>query len=93
VRVNGISPGWITTEIDTEQPASGSDGAWEMPPFLLGRVGTPAEIAAAAVFLASEGASFVTGQTLIVDGRATVTDYPSRAMLQEKADHISSGAC
>lgn len=93
VRVNGISPGWIATELDTEAPASGSgDGDWETPPSLLGRVGAPEEIAAAAVFLASDQSSFVTGQTLVVDGGLTVTDYPSRAMLIDKADRVSSGA-
>lgn len=93
VRVNGISPGWIATELDAEAPASGSDsGEWETPPSLLGRVGTPGEIAAAAVFLTSDESSFITGQTLIVDGGLTVTDYPSRAMLIDKADRISSGA-
>jgi len=91
VRVNGISPGWITTELDAESPASGA-GDWEEPPSLLGRMGTPDEIAAAVQFLASDAASFITGQTLIVDGGLTVTDYPSRTMLLDKADRISSGA-
>lgn len=93
VRVNAISPGWIATDLDTEQPASGSgDGEWALPPSLLGRVGTPEEIAAAALFLASDQASFITAQTLVVDGGLTATDYPSRSMLLDKAGRVSSGA-
>ena len=38
----------------------------------MGRLGKPSEIAAAALFLASEGASFVTGQTIAVDGGVTI---------------------
>lgn len=91
VRVNGVSPGWITTELDREAPASGS-GDWQTPPSLLGRMGTPAEIAAAVVFLTSAEASFITGQTLVVDGGLTITDYPSADMLREYADRISSGS-
>lgn len=93
VRVNGISPGWIATELDQEAPASGDgEQAWQTPPSLLGRVGTPAEIASASVFLTSAEASFITGQTLVVDGGLTITDYPSAEMLRTYGDRISSGA-
>jgi NAD(P)-dependent dehydrogenase (short-subunit alcohol dehydrogenase family) len=74
VRANSVSPGWIKTEA-----TSGSSAAedWEKSASVLGRMGTPDEIARAVVFLASEEASFVTGTTLIVDGGLVITDYPS----------------
>lgn len=89
IRVNCVSPGWIATEQDSQQPASGGTD-WELPPSLLSRMGTPEEIAAAVCFLASQAASFITGQTLIVDGGLTITDYPSLAMLQRVGDRLKS---
>ncbi|MDH3715896.1 MAG: SDR family oxidoreductase [Gammaproteobacteria bacterium] len=89
VRANCVSPGWIATEKDEELPASGA-GEWEVPPSLLNRMGTPDEIAAAVCFLASHDASFITGQTLIVDGGLTVTDYPSLSMLERVGDRLKS---
>jgi NAD(P)-dependent dehydrogenase (short-subunit alcohol dehydrogenase family) len=63
----------------------------------LERFGQPADIAAAAVFLASDRASWITGQTLYVDGGQTVTGYPPIDHLFKEAglrsnDHPATGA-
>lgn len=63
IRVNAVSPGPIGTEmLSAEKKAS----ATALSP--LGRIGTPEEVAAAVMFLASDGASFVTGANLAVSG-------------------------
>lgn len=73
VRVNGVEPGMIAT------PAMGNLGdaavndsiARRVP---LGRLGAAADIAGAMVFLASDLAGYITGQTLVVDGGATLPE-------------------
>lgn len=91
IRVNAISPGWIETSPEETAAAQGNDSdGWEMPPSLLDRMGTPEEIAGVAAFLASEDASFITGQTLVVDGGLTITDYPSRPSLESVGHRVFS---
>lgn len=93
IRANCVSPGWIGTDTDAIEPASGTPtGEWQLPPSLLGRIGAPEEIAAAVLFLASDDASFVTGQTLIVDGGLSVTDYTSLPLLSRVGAKLFSGA-
>ena len=66
IRVNCIAPGVIATEMNAHlSPEDLAALADETP---LGRIGTPEECAACALFLASEGASFVTGQVLAPNG-------------------------
>ena len=74
VRVNCICPGWVDTPFN--------DPIWELlggkssEPELLARIplrrqGRPEEIAGAVVFLASDDASYITGQALVIDGGMT----------------------
>jgi 3-oxoacyl-[acyl-carrier protein] reductase len=68
VRVNGIAPGFVATKltkVTTDHPDRMAGAVASIP---LGRFGEPAEMAGAALFLASPAASYVVGQTLIVDG-------------------------
>jgi 3-oxoacyl-[acyl-carrier protein] reductase len=67
--VNAVAPGWIETASST--PAELHAGK-NTP---LGRAGSPDEIAAAIAFLASESASYITGQIIIVDGGNATQEY------------------
>lgn len=71
VRVNCIAPGWIDTPLNEWATSDESTKAELVKMIPMGRMGTPEEIVGAAVFLASDAASFVTGTTLVVDGGQT----------------------
>lgn len=72
VRVNTLSPGAVETQRMVYRYGSFEAAQQQHgPKHLLGRLGRPDEIAAAAVFLASEASSFVTGSDLLVDGGYT----------------------
>jgi NAD(P)-dependent dehydrogenase (short-subunit alcohol dehydrogenase family) len=72
IRVNTLSPGAVETQRILYRYGSFEAARQEIgPKHLLGRLGQPQEIAAAAVFLASDAASFVTGSDLLVDGGYT----------------------
>jgi dehydrogenase/reductase SDR family protein 4 len=74
IRVNAIAPGLVKTDF--------AKALWSNPAILqnieqrapLRRIGQPVEIAGVAVFLASQAASFVTGQLIVADGGATLGD-------------------
>jgi NAD(P)-dependent dehydrogenase (short-subunit alcohol dehydrogenase family) len=67
IRVNEIAPGPIETQFSRAMTTERSREA-RIRRLPLGRFGTPSEVAAAAVFLASDDASYITGQTIVVDG-------------------------
>ena len=66
VTVNVVSPGFILTEMTAAMPKDVLDG--EVAKIPVARIGQPEDIAAAVSFLASDDASFITGQTLSVNG-------------------------
>lgn len=69
VRANAIAPGFIATEMTDALPEAARSAAASS--IAMGRFGTPEDIAAAVAFLASDDASYITGQVLAVDGGMT----------------------
>lgn len=75
VRCNAIAPGWIESDLSEayiasmDDPKAARDSLHTLHP--VGRLGQPRDIGHAAAFLASEMASFITGEVLVVDGGRT----------------------
>lgn len=68
VRVNGLAPGFILTDLTKKLWAQPHMNEWGRQNTPLGRLGEIQDLVGAAVFLASPGAAFMTGQTVYVDG-------------------------
>jgi 3-oxoacyl-[acyl-carrier protein] reductase len=66
ITVNAVAPGFIETDMTADLAEEAKRGILERTP--LGRIGRPEEVAAAVVFLASEEASYITGQVVRVNG-------------------------
>jgi NAD(P)-dependent dehydrogenase (short-subunit alcohol dehydrogenase family) len=72
VRVNALAPGFVDTRFASAivgNPVLVDQVLKHTP---MGRVGKPEEIAGAAVYLLSDAASYVTGQTFVIDGGMTI---------------------
>jgi 3-oxoacyl-[acyl-carrier protein] reductase len=66
IRANVVAPGYVKTQLTDVLPEEGTAAMIQNTP--LGRVAEPEEIAGAVRFLASDDASFITGEVLLVDG-------------------------
>jgi 3-oxoacyl-[acyl-carrier protein] reductase len=66
VRANVVAPGYVKTQLTEVLPDEATDAMVENTP--LGRIAEPREVAGAVRFLASDEASFITGEVLLVDG-------------------------
>jgi 3-oxoacyl-[acyl-carrier protein] reductase len=66
IRVNVVTPGFIDTDMTSAMPESARQAMLATVP--LGRTGVPADVAGLVVFLASDAAAYLTGQTISVDG-------------------------
>jgi len=71
IRVNALAPGFFKSEMSDEYKPGYLDS--QLPRVVLGRTGSPAELAATAVWLASPAGGYVVGQTIVVDGGLTLS--------------------
>jgi 3-oxoacyl-[acyl-carrier protein] reductase len=69
VRCNAVAPGFIETDMTAKLPDSVREAL--MGEIALGRLGSPEDVASAVTFLASDDASYITGQVLAIDGGMT----------------------
>jgi len=92
VRVNCVAPGHIRTPLTAiwdQVPEAFAPIADALP---LGRIGEAAEVADVIAFLASDAASYVTGQTIVIDGGASLPQAGTDAALQALMARFTSGS-
>lgn len=94
IRVNAIAPGWVTVDNYFKAiPGFSEEGAREAAKNAVpvGRAGTPLDIARLAVFLCSDDAEFIIGQTLIADGGTTALMSLISDFRNESANRFGTG--
>jgi len=82
VRVNAVAPGMVQTPLTEMVVSTPSWRAAAEAGTPLGRIGTAEEVADVIVFLASPAASYVTGQTIVIDGGSVLPSLQSDALLR-----------
>ncbi|HEX2575974.1 MAG TPA: SDR family oxidoreductase, partial [Aquihabitans sp.] len=82
VRVNAVAPGMIHTPLTDVVVANPAWRAAAESGTPAGRLGTADEVAEVIAFLASDAASYVTGQTIVVDGGSVLPSLQSDALLR-----------
>jgi NAD(P)-dependent dehydrogenase (short-subunit alcohol dehydrogenase family) len=74
IRVNALAPGWVETDLNESARRTNPEfNRSVLASIPLGRWGQPEDVAAAALFLCSPAASFITGAVLVVDGGQTIS--------------------
>jgi NAD(P)-dependent dehydrogenase (short-subunit alcohol dehydrogenase family) len=83
VRVNAVAPGIVRTQLSEALWKGDEDQVTDTTP--LGRIGVPADVAGAVSFLASDAASWITGETLVIDGGQVLQSAQPAASLERVA--------
>jgi NAD(P)-dependent dehydrogenase (short-subunit alcohol dehydrogenase family) len=83
VRVNAVAPGIVRTQLSEVLWKGDEDQVADTTP--LGRIGEPADVAGAVAFLASDAASWITGETLVIDGGQVLQVAQPAASLERVA--------
>jgi NAD(P)-dependent dehydrogenase (short-subunit alcohol dehydrogenase family) len=91
IRVNALAPAVVETPLTKPWLATDEDRRQRAAFYPLRRVGQPPDVAAAAVYFASDEAAWVSGAVLLISGGAVVTSDPFRYVMRVNKDMVSQG--